>query len=334
MQRFTIRALAITGCAVITLLLSPPVARAQEKLDKNAQFCEDFDQEVIIGGKLDLAPKYLTADFKEHNVRLTASGLNDFVAKMTAMRAAQAARAGGAGRQGGGRQGGGGTPQAARTISRTTTWWCSCDRFPTATTPTILARRFPGARTSMSTNWSVARLQSTGTDSVHARTFLRSFSEGASMTLRLTASAIVAGLLVLLPATSRAQSPASDEVAIRARLAAYADARNRRDAHAEALCYTLDGDFRSSAGPFVSGREAVEKQLTVTNPDYRFLLTVTHFRFITPQIAIVDADVNTGIGTNLAPLVGVYVMQKQGNDWLISGARIARAPAPAAAPAR
>ena len=76
------------------------------------------------------------------------------------------------------------------------------------------------------------------------------------------------------------------------------------------------------------GREAVEKQLVVNNPDYRFHLAVTHLRFVTPQVAIADADVNTGIGANLAPLVGVYVMVKQGGEWMISGARIARAQAP------
>lgn len=144
-------------------------------------------------------------------------------------------------------------------------------------------------------------------------------------------------VMVLAAALSAPASPApsasADEAAIRARLAAYADARNRRDAHAEALCYMTDGDFRSSLGPFVSGREAVEKQLVVTNPDYRFMLAVTHLRFVTPQVAIADADVNTGIGTNIAPLVGVYVMVKQGDEWLISGARIARAPV-APAPAR
>ena len=150
----------------------------------------------------------------------------------------------------------------------------------------------------------------------------------------LKRSLLIVTVLLGVPAGLFAQSPGPDEVAIRARLAAYADSRNKRDAHAEALCYTTDGDFRSSAGPFVSGREAVEKQLTVTNPDYRFLLNVTHLRFLTPQVAIVDADVNTGIGANLAPLVGVYVMIKQGGDWLISGARIARAPAPAPATAR
>ena len=138
-------------------------------------------------------------------------------------------------------------------------------------------------------------------------------------------------LVALAAAAAPAQSPSADEAAIRARLAKYADARNRRDAHAEALCYATDGDFRSSLGPFVFGREAVEKQLVVTNPDYRFLMAVTHLRFITPQVAIADADVNTGMGTNLAPLVGVYVMVKQDGEWLISGARIARAPAPPAA---
>jgi predicted SnoaL-like aldol condensation-catalyzing enzyme len=99
-------------CGLAAVLLVAPGAAAQEKLDKNAQFCEDFDQNVIIAGKLDEAPKYLTEDFVEHNVRLTANGLQEFVQKMTAMRAAQAARAGGAGR-GGGR--GGGAP-VQRTI--------------------------------------------------------------------------------------------------------------------------------------------------------------------------------------------------------------------------
>lgn len=147
---------------------------------------------------------------------------------------------------------------------------------------------------------------------------------------RIFRSLVVVAVAALSAPVAPAESASADEAAIRTRLAAYADARSRRDAHAEALCYTTDGDFRSSLGPFVSGREAVEKQLVVTNPDYRFMLAVTHLRFVTPQVAIADADVNTGIGTNIAPLIGVYVMVKQGGEWLISGARIARAPAPPA----
>ncbi len=115
MNLFTVRALALAGFAAVAALALPQPAHAQEKLDKNAQFCEDFDQNVIIAGKLDEASKYLTDDFKEHNVRLTANGLQEFVTKMQGLRAG---RAGGGNRQGGaggGRQGGG-APQAARTI--------------------------------------------------------------------------------------------------------------------------------------------------------------------------------------------------------------------------
>jgi uncharacterized protein (TIGR02246 family) len=135
--------------------------------------------------------------------------------------------------------------------------------------------------------------------------------------------------VVLISASAFAQSGTpADDMAVRARLAAYADARNRRDAHAEALCYTQDGDFRSSAGPFVFGREAVEKQLVVADPTYRFLLTVGRLRFVTEDVAVVDADLMTGLGERLAPLLGTYVLVKQDGDWLISAARITRPPAP------
>jgi predicted SnoaL-like aldol condensation-catalyzing enzyme len=105
--------LRVLGAAVVSSLAiagwTAP-AHAQEKLDKNAQFCEDFDQNVIIGGKLDEASKYLTEDFKEHNARLTANGLPEFLDKMKAM------RAGGRGPGGGGGRRGGGPPRSERTV--------------------------------------------------------------------------------------------------------------------------------------------------------------------------------------------------------------------------
>jgi len=124
-----------------------------------------------------------------------------------------------------------------------------------------------------------------------------------------------------------AQNP-QDEAAVRARMAAYSDARNKRDAHAEALCYTEDGDFRSSAGPFVSGRSAIEKQLTVTDPTYHFNMEITRLRFLNPTTAIVDADVKTGTSRGEGVLVADYVLIKQGTEWLISAGRIATKPAP------
>jgi uncharacterized protein (TIGR02246 family) len=135
-----------------------------------------------------------------------------------------------------------------------------------------------------------------------------------------------------------AEGPQSaDEAAVRQRLATYAAARTKGDAHAEALCYTEDGDFRSSAGPFVTGRAMVEKQLTVANPNYKFELTVASVRFIVPEVAVVETELQTGVSMPLAKLVGTYVLVKKNGDWLISAARIARAvppPAPPPAPAR
>jgi uncharacterized protein (TIGR02246 family) len=120
------------------------------------------------------------------------------------------------------------------------------------------------------------------------------------------------------------QASNADETLIRARLAKYAEARDTGDAHAEALCYTEDGDFRSSAGPFVTGRTAIEKQLTVGTAGYRFALAVDTLRFVTADVAIAETRVAAGPAQTPAQLVGTYVLVRQGNDWLISAARIAR----------
>ena len=141
--------------------------------------------------------------------------------------------------------------------------------------------------------------------------------------------AAVALLALIAPLSGQ---DTQQEAAVRARLATYADARNRRDAHAEALCYTEDGDFRSSQGPFVSGRSAIEKQLTVNDATYHFNLEVTKFRFLNPTTSMVDATVKTGTSRGEALLVADYVVVKQGNDWLIAAGRIATKPAPRPAP--
>lgn len=153
------------------------------------------------------------------------------------------------------------------------------------------------------------------------------------MTKPLSIFLMLPAVLVLSAAPLRAQSAAGDEAAIRQRLATYAEARTHRDAAAEALCYTKDGDFRSSQGPFVSGRDAIEKQLTVTDPSYTFALTVTKLHMLTPQVAVVDADVATGVGGRTGKLLGTYVMVREGADWLIAAARISTVPPPRPAPA-
>ena len=116
----------------------------------------------------------------------------------------------------------------------------------------------------------------------------------------------------------------ADEAGVRKVLATYADARNRRDAHAEALCYTEDGDFLSSTGGAAVGRAAIEKTLTVTDPNYRFTLVIDTVRFLAPDVAVVDSTILGG------PTRGTYVVVKRQAEWLISAARIWRPTAPAA----
>jgi uncharacterized protein (TIGR02246 family) len=152
------------------------------------------------------------------------------------------------------------------------------------------------------------------------------------MSARVTVTLLA--LLVIVAPLRGQQTANGDENAIRQRLAAYADARTRRDAAAEALCYTKDGDFRSSAGPFVSGREAIERQLTVNDPSYTFALTVTKLRMLTPQVAMVDAEVAAGPAGRAVKLLGSYVMVRAEAEWLIAAARISTVPPPRpAAPA-
>src|SRR5271170_5988460 len=135
-------------------------------------------------------------------------------------------------------------------------------------------------------------------------------------------------LLAICAATILAGSKhEGDEAAIRQRLATYTEARNRGDAHAEALCYTEDGDFRAF-GPPSRGRAEIEKALAVSVPGYAFSLTVESIRFLDSTVAIADAHVVAGPLEHKIDMLGSYVMVKHDGAWLIGAARIARTQAP------
>jgi uncharacterized protein (TIGR02246 family) len=119
----------------------------------------------------------------------------------------------------------------------------------------------------------------------------------------------------------------SDEARIRQRLATYVEARNRGDAHAEALCYTEDGDFRAF-GPPSRGRAKIEKPLAVSVSGYAFSLTVETLRLLDSNVAIADTRVVAGPPEHKIDMLGSYVLVKKGGVWLIGAARIARAQAP------
>lgn len=131
----------------------------------------------------------------------------------------------------------------------------------------------------------------------------------------------------VLPAFAESGHHQADEDAIRKRLATYTEARNHRDAHAEALCYAEDGDFRAG-GPASHGRAEIEKALAVSVQTYEFALTVESIRFLDSNVAIADSHVVAGPAQHKIDLIGSYVMVKKGGAWLIGAARIARTQAP------
>jgi hypothetical protein len=55
----------------------------------------------------------------------------------------------------------------------------------------------------------------------------------------------------------------------------------------------------------------VEKQLTVTDPSYRFTLEVASIRLIDPNVAVVDTAITGGVGGTMVRDVGTCIMSKR-----------------------
>lgn len=87
MKAIRMHPMLVVSSVAALFLLAAGVAVARQGVNANARFCQNFDRTVIMGGRVDEASKYLTADFKEHNVRLKADSRAAFVRKLKTMRA-------------------------------------------------------------------------------------------------------------------------------------------------------------------------------------------------------------------------------------------------------
>jgi predicted SnoaL-like aldol condensation-catalyzing enzyme len=98
--------LALTATAATAFICTG--ALAEEPAGAKAKFCTEFMDNVIRGGKIDEAGKYLTPDFKDHNARVTSESRDEFVQKFKALLASTPG-----GRPFGGAAGGGNGDSAA-----------------------------------------------------------------------------------------------------------------------------------------------------------------------------------------------------------------------------
>jgi len=98
----------------------------------------------------------------------------------------------------------------------------------------------------------------------------------------------------ILPVRAQTKSADTDSAGIRKQVADFVDAFNHHDAHAWAAPFAEDGDFTNVTGLYLHGRKDFEKRFTelfaTRLKDSHRTATVTHIRFITPDIAAVDAE--------------------------------------------
>src|SRR6202158_6265949 len=101
-------------------------------------------------------------------------------------------------------------------------------------------------------------------------------------------------LLTILPACGQAKSTEADSSEIRKVIAHFIDAFTRHDAHAWAMPLAEDGDFTNVTGLYLHGRKEFEARFTELfasrlKSAHR-TATVRHIRFITADVAAVDAE--------------------------------------------
>ena len=114
---------------------------------------------------------------------------------------------------------------------------------------------------------------------------------------------IRAGLAVILlasfsfaisPARGQSKSTETDSDAIRQVITDFIDAFNRHDAHAWAMPFAEDGDFTNVTGLYLHGRKDFEARFTelftTRLKTAHRTATVRHIRFVTPDVAAVDAE--------------------------------------------
>lgn len=157
----------------------------------------------------------------------------------------------------------------------------------------------------------------------------------------------VALFLILPRSISRSQDPPkfseADSAAVKQVITDFSESFSRHDAHATAMTFAEDGDFTNMSGAHVHGRKAIEERFV---PLYAGNLsaarrtdTVRSIRYITPQVAFVDADtVITGTkapdGSEIPVRKGlmIVVLAKEKDRWVISNFHEAEYPPPRVAP--
>jgi hypothetical protein len=72
------RFICVLACAAALAILSPPARADRELTERNKALVRDFYTTVLIGRDVDAAPRFLRADYIQHNLQVP-TGLKGFM---------------------------------------------------------------------------------------------------------------------------------------------------------------------------------------------------------------------------------------------------------------
>jgi uncharacterized protein (TIGR02246 family) len=139
--------------------------------------------------------------------------------------------------------------------------------------------------------------------------------------------------LILLAAGLASAQPTNDEAAVKAVIARYVEAREKRDPAATEALFTKDADQLVSSGEWRKGREAVVRGTIASSESTggRRTITVENVRVVAPGVAIADGryEITGMAGGQDRRMWSTFVITKGADGWRIAAIRNMLPAAPA-----
>ena len=136
-------------------------------------------------------------------------------------------------------------------------------------------------------------------------------------------------LFIATTVSAAAQAPAAaDETAVRDIVRRYTQARELSDPKAIEALFTDDADQYTTSGDWRRGKAQLVKGMLDTsarNPGMR-AITIAAVRFVTPDVAIVDGEYQTG--TDARQLWTTLIVRRVAGGWRIAAIRNAAPTSP------
>jgi uncharacterized protein (TIGR02246 family) len=142
--------------------------------------------------------------------------------------------------------------------------------------------------------------------------------------IRAHLAAALFAAVALAAGPAAAQTPVSDDAAVRALVDAYSAAREKGDAAALTALFTADADQLVSSGEWRKGREAVVKGSLASSQQTqgKRTFTIETVRMVAANVALVDSryDIAQADGTTRR-MWAAWLLVKDGAAWKIAGIR-------------